>query len=303
MSFQATVYSTENVIITTQPDGRTSQRTEVTVIQTSIPALTVYATKVVTSTESPTGVAGLQANSVSASSNSLSTGAKAGIGAGVGVAVIAAAIIGALFAMRRRRRNNAISDNDRYTPSLGPSTLGGFGPGKAYSSYTDSDMRHSTSPQMREGNPLDRYASPVVASQRTSLPASRVSDVSSISGSEPTAYRPGPGMPAVAENYQPRMAEMPERNHLSPDYAGVGINPFHTRHASGDQTPSLYSNDGEDHSNTHLTHRQTNPAALELSGDNGQGYRGTDPDQPYNTRSQLMKPMAQQGRFDVAHNF
>ncbi|KAK5074450.1 hypothetical protein LTR70_005880 [Exophiala xenobiotica] len=337
ISYQATVYSTQNVVITTQPDGQTSQSTQYTVVQTTIPATTVFGTTVVTSTESPTGIAGLQANGgTSGSSGSLTTGAKAGIGAGVAVAVIAAAVIGALYAIRRRRqRNAAIADSDRYTPSLGNSMnnfgYAGAAVGKNSSRYTDSEI-NTHSPPMRESNPLDRYATPGVSSQRTSAPThsqSRTSDISSVSGSEPTPYRPGPGMPAVTEQRSRSRSnfveELPEHNndYLHPRSqwpAGVGAAAAGAAHHDhGGDAPSLYSDDGDhparDPSPAHPAHPanrqgQASPAALELSGENtmnrsgsggsaGQSYRAMDPE--YQTRTQLTKPEGK--RFDPSHNF
>lgn len=347
VSYQETVYSTNSVIVTTQPDGQTSQRTEYTVVQTIVPATTIFGTTVVTSTESPTGIAGVRPDtSGGGSSGGISTGAKAGIGAGVGVAVVAAAIIGAIYAMRRRRSHNAaIADSDRYTPSFGNSMNFGYGGaavGNANSRYTDSEIRSNPhSPPMRESNPLDRYATPGagIASQRTSLPAnSRTSDISSQSGSEPATYRPGPGMPPVAEQHpQSHFAgELPthDNEYLHPrsqwpagvGAAGIGVatsDPFDPK--EGGDTPSLYSNDGErqarDPSPAQPDNRHASPSALELSGEHamnrsgsggstsagGQGYRGMDPEQPYHTRAQmqLQKPLNQQEgrRYDPSHNF
>lgn len=322
---QSTVVSTNAVVITTQGDnGQLTQRTSYTVIQTTVPATTLYATTVVTSTESPTGIAGLQAQSLGGSGgNGLSSGAKAGIGAGVAVLVVAAAIFGALFAMRRRRKNKAmIAENDRYPPSSTPSFFGAGGFGKTNSRFTESEIHGSNSPPMREADPLDRYATPGVASVgRTTLPPnSRTSDISSLTGSEPTTYRPGPGMPVVAEyNRNHGFAEeLPEQhryrssNSYAPaaGYSEASGNPFHEK--SGNETPSLYSNDGDDAPRRHPSHRQASPAALELSGENtlvgsmstsSGGYRGMDPEQPYHTRSQLTKPSSQQRQFDPSHNF
>ncbi|KAK5944880.1 hypothetical protein PMZ80_002082 [Knufia obscura] len=322
--------------------GQTSQSTQYTVIQTTIPATTVFGTTVVTSTESPTGIAGLQANADDpSSSSSLSTGTKAGIGAGVAVAVIAAAIIGAIYAMRRRRRHNAaIASHDSYAPSLGNSMNFGYAGaavGKTTSRYTDSEIpSDGHSPPMRESNPLDRYTVPGAGAKRSSLPAnSRTSDISSASGSEPTAYRPGPGMPAVAEQRSRShfVEELPEQNneYLHPRSnwpAGVGAaavapsgDPF--QHREGGDTPSLYSNDGDRHRDPSPAHqadrdreRQVSPAALELSGENGmnrsgsggsagaQGYRGMDPEVPYHSRGQAQLVKPQEGRkFDPSHNF
>lgn len=290
-----------------------------------------------TSTASPTAVSGLQANGgTSGSGGSLSTGAKAGIGAGVAIAVIAAAIIGALYAMRRRRRHNAaIADDDRYTPSLGNSMsnfgYAGAAVGKHSSRYTDSEI-NSNSPPMREANPLDRYATPGVSSTRTPAPTnsqSRTSDISSVSGSEPATYRPGPGMPAVPEQHARSnfIEELPDQTneYLNPRSqwpAGVGAaaasaGPTHYHSLSGD-TASVYSDDGgypgptQQSSPMHPTNRQPNinPAALELSGENanngpgngggaGQGYRGLDPD--YQSRAQLTKPEGR--RFNPSQNF
>lgn len=301
-------------------------------VQTTIPATTLYSTTLVTSTESPTGIAGLQSDGLTGSSNGgLSTGAKAGIGAGVGVAVVAAAILGALYAMRRRKRHDQMAESDRYSASIGgPSYMGGVvgGLGKTNSRYSESEMR--------ESNPLDRYTSPIISSQgRTTIPPnSRTSDISSVSGSEPTTFRPGPGMPVVAEQqthpHQHQYAnveELEDRGYSGrsqPDYLVPGAaynssgNPFHEK---GDNTPSLYSEDGDvqpQHGQSSMQHhpsvRQASPAALELSGENtligsgsvgsaGQGYRGMDPEQPYHTRSQLTKPLSQQRQYDPSQNF
>ena len=247
---------------------------------------------------------------------------------------MAAAIIGALYAMRRRKRhNNQIAESDRYPPSYGGSMIGGYAGGalgKTHSHTTSSEMAGShRSPQMRESNPLDRYATPGISSNRTSLPQnSRTSDISSVSGSEPNTYRPGPGMPAVAEQARhPSEHELPEQNnnynrssnpdYLAPDAAyGAAGNPF-AHEKSGGDTPSLYSDDGDNPSGGGLHHRpsvrrQQSPAALELSGEDTvvgsgtsspQGYRGVDPEQPYHTRSQLQKPPANPRTFDPSHNF
>lgn len=300
--------STSAVIITTDVGGQTSQLTQYTVVQTVVPASTIYATTVVTSTESPTGIAGLQSNLGSSSGGGLSTGAKAGIGAGVGVAVIVAAIVGALYAMRRRKRNNEIADNDRYTPSTGPSMIGGFA-GKTLSDYTESDMRSYNSPPMREANPLDRYATPGgVASHRASLPPkSQVSDISSASGGE--QYRPGPGMPAVVEASRFQgVNELPENNtypndHMHPAYAATAAsNPFQPITTGGRETPSLYSDDGDgDNQPSPERHRQVSPQALQHTTSNGsmQGYRGANPEESYYTRQQPQKPV----QYNPSHNF
>lgn len=320
---QSTVYSTQAVIVTTRPDGTVVSQTESTVVQTVIPASTVYATTVVTSTQSPTSIAGLQAEGVSGSSgNGLSTGAKAGIGAGIGVAVIAAAIIGALYAMRRRRKNR-INDDDRYTQSsFGPSVMGAF---KRNSRYTDSE--HPS--QMREANPLDRYATGVSNSQRASLPnqsRNGASDISSVSGVGSEQFRPGPGMPVVVErpdrHYAAPMSgvnELPDDNygqdqHHPQGYAATRGNPF-----VSDERTSLYSDDSDQGvSQPHQQdYRTTSPAALELSGENtntigraysggsgGQsgapGYRGMDPEESYHTRNQLQRPVQ---RINPSQNF
>lgn len=198
--------------------------------------------------------------------------------------------------------------------------------GKHSSRYTDSEV-NTHSPPMRESNPLDRYATPGVSSQRTSAPThsqSRTSDISSVSGSEPTAYRPGPGMPAVAEQRSRSnfVEELPEQSngYLHPRSqwpAGVGAAAAGAGHHNhGGDTPSLYSDDGDhparDPSPAHPANRQgqTSPAALELSGENtmnrsgsggsaGQGYRAMDPES--HTRTQLTKPEGR--RFDPSHNF
>lgn len=329
MSLKSTAVSTNVVLVTTDPsNGQTSALTQSTVIATVVPATTVYATTVVSSTESPTGIAGLQAQGISGSGGGLSTGAKAGIGAGVGVAVIAAAIIGAVYAMRRRKKN-AISDDDRYPPSSVPSFFGGVAGaalGKRHSRYTESDMGGSGSPPMREQDPMARYHTPGVSSQRTTLPPnSRTSDISSMSGnSEPAQYRPGPGMPPVSEQYQQSQGhELPEQDvprphqdYLAPaaaaGYADAAGNPFHERHEkSGGDTPSLYSHDGDDAGvNRHPSTRQTGSPALELpgetafgsvSGPGGQGYRGVDPEEPLHTRTRLQQSPPR--TYDPSHNF
>lgn len=296
-----------------------------------IPATTVYATTIVTSTESPTGIAGLQAEGLSGSGSGggLSTGAKAGIGAGIGVLVVAAAIIGALYAMRRRKRNR-ISEEDRYTQSsFGPSMIGAF---KTNSRYSATEVQ---SQQMREANPLDRYATGVSNSQRASLPnqsRNGASDISSVSGVGSEQFRPGPGMPVVVEQpgrpYATPMAgvrELDAPEHHYPQqaqqaqygYAATGAgNPFVNEDGN-----SMYSDDNDsDHQGPQRgpSHRTTSPAALELSGENtmnrqpsggsggvpgGQGYRGMDPEQPYHTRAQLQKPVARQGPINPSQNF
>lgn len=328
---QSTVFSTDNVLITTTAaDGSAQTRSSQTVVQTVIPATTVYATTVVTSTESPTGIAGLQAQGLSGTDNGggLSTGAKAGIGAGIGVLVIAAAIIGAVFAMRRRKRNR-ISEEDRYTQSsFGPSMIGAF---KTNSRYSATEVQ---SQQMREANPLDRYATGVSSSQRASLPnqsRNGASDISSVSGVGSEQFRPGPGMPVVVEQpgrpYAAPMAGVREldtsENHPAYQahqaqygYAATGAgNPF-----VNDDGHSMYSDDNDsDHQGPQRgpSNGTTSPAALELSGENtmnrqpsggsgggagGQGYRGMDPEQPYHTR-QLQKPVARQGPINPSQNF
>ncbi|KAJ9663526.1 hypothetical protein H2198_000792 [Neophaeococcomyces mojaviensis] len=263
----------------------------------------------ITSTSSPTGIAGLQQTPSAGSGGGLSTGAKAGIGAGVAVAVIAAAIIGALYAMRRRKRDR-IADSDRYTPSLGPSMIGGAAFQKENSHYTQSEL---PSPPMREANPLDRYATPGVSSmtatQRTSIPGnSRTSDISSVS--DGGQYRPGPAMAAVPEHnfFRDPVNELPEDSHRN-EYLQAG-----GYHQHGGDTPSQYSDDGD---RPVQPHRQPSPVSnsdhagrLELEGQQtmqssvppagGQSYRGVDPVEPYHTRAQLMKP---QGKFDPSHNF
>lgn len=303
------------MIVTTNPDGSTASRTQLTVVETEIPASTVYATTVVTSTESPTGIAGLQAEGLnSGGGSSLSTGAKAGIGAGIGVAVVAAAIIGALYAMRRRRRNR-ISEEDRYTQSsFGPSVMGAF---KRNSRYTDSE------PQMREANPLDRYTTGVSNSQRASVPnqsRNGTSDISSVSGVNSEQFRPGPGMPVVVEqpgrHYAAPMSgvnELPDEHHGQYGYAATGAgNPF-----VNDERTSLYSDDSDQGGHHGQQHRTTSPAALELSGENtmarapsggsggagAAGYRGMDPEEPYHTRAQLQKPTGRHGPINPSQNF
>lgn len=275
----------------------------------------MYATTVVTSTESPTSIAGLQAEGLSGSGgNGLSTGAKAGIGAGIGVAVIAAAIIGALYAMRRRRKNR-ISDDDRYTQSsFGPSVMGAF---KRTSRYTDSEGPG----QMREANPLDRYATGVSNSQRASLPnqsRNGASDISSVSGIPSEQFRPGPGMPVVVERPDRHYAApMSGVNELADDsygpqgYAATGRgNPF-----VNDERTSLYSDDSDQGGQHAQNFRDHSPAALELSGENtmarahsggsggasaAQGYRGMDPEEPYHTRNTIQRPT---GRINPSQNF
>ncbi|KAK5098672.1 hypothetical protein LTS08_006050 [Lithohypha guttulata] len=324
VSLQSTVYSTNAVVLTTQADGQTSQITQVTVIQTVVPATTVYGTTVVSTTESPTGIAGLQAQGLSGDgSGGLSTGAKAGIGAGVGVAVVAAAIIGAVYAMRRRKQNH-IAEEDRYPPSSVPSFYGGVGGlGKTPSRYTESEMG-GRSPPMREADPMARYANPGASTQRTTLPpGSRTSDISSVSGSEPTTYRPGPGMGAITEQ-QPsqRHSELPDQDVPRPQhhdyivpaagYTDTAGNPFHEK--SGGDTPSLYSEDGANEGGVarHPSHHQTGSPALELPGESTaggsstligseQGYRGMDQEQPLHTRSQMQKSPPRM--FDPSHNF
>lgn len=325
MQPQSTVYSTDAVVITTTAaDGSTQSRTSLTVVQTVIPATTVYATTVVTSTESPTGIAGLQAEGISSGSSSgLSTGAKAGIGAGIGVLVIAAAIIGALYGMRRRKRNR-ISEEDRYTQSsFGPSMIGAF---KTNSRHSQSEVPG----QMREANPLDRYATGVSNSQRASLPnqsRNGASDISSVSGVGSEQFRPGPGMPVVVEQpgrpYAMPMSGVrelgngPEEHQAHYGYAAATSagNPFVNEDGN-----SVYSDDNDsDHQgvNRGPSQRMDNtPAALELSGENnmnrqpsggsggpgGQGYRGMDPEQPYHTRA-LQKPVGRQGPINPSQNF
>lgn len=322
------------MIVTTQgQNGQLTQSTSFAIVSTTVPATTLYATTVVTSTESPTGIAGLQAQAIDGSGSSISTGAKAGIGAGVAVLVVAAAILGALFAMRRRRKNkNRRAENDQYPPSSNPSYFGAAAFGKTNSKYAESELYGSSSPPMREADPLERYTTPGISSQRTTLPPnSRTSDISSVTGSEPTTYRPGPGMPAVAEyNRSPDIEELPEQNRFRTNnelpaqnrprpsndfgapagYSEASGNPFHEK--SGNDTPSLYSDDGEGAPRRYPSQRQASPAALELSGENtlvgsisnaSGGYRGMDPEQPYHTRAQLIKPPAQQRQFDPSHNF
>lgn len=292
--YTPTVYSTSSVIVTTQPNGVTSQETIYTVVQTTVPATTLYSTKVVTSTSSPTGIAGLQqSGSSSSSAGSLSTGAKAGIGAGIGVAAVAAGIIGALWAMRRRKRRDQISDSGRYTPSLGGGMLGGAAYQDKSSHYTQSEL---SSPPMREANPLDRYATPGVSSMtathRTSLPSnSRTSDISSVSDNG--QYRPGPGMAAVPEHnhlHEP-VSELPEDNAAYHPHRG--------------DTPSLYSDDGDQ--NPQQPYRQTSQKStsdragrLELEGQHTMLQSTPSNGGQGNYRGQLTKP---QGRFDPSQNF
>ena len=126
--------------------------------------------------------------------------------------------------------------------------------------------------------------------------------------------------PVVAEyNRNQGIEELPEQNrynrpnndYIAPaGYSEASGNPFHEK--SGNDTPSLYSDDGDGVPQRYPSHRQASPAALELSGENtlvsslstsSGGYRGMDPEQPYHTRSQLTKPSAQQRQFDPSHNF
>lgn len=323
VSYQETVYSTSAVIVTTQADGSTQSRTQLTVIQTVVPATTVYGTTIVTSTESPTGIAGLQAESISSSGGGLSTGAKAGIGAGVGVLVVAAAVIGAWYAMSLRRRNR-ISDEDRYTPSS--FGIGGFG--RTRPPYSDSEIHG----QMQEANPLDRYATGVSSSQRASLPnhsrTGATSDISSLSGVGSEQYRRGPGMPVVVEQpghaYTPMAGvnEMPGQDERNGQYGYSAVTATGNPFVNDDGRTSLYSNDEEQGVQRGPSQRTTSPAALELSGGNtvirqpsagsgggsgggasGPGYRGMDPEQPYHTRTQLQKPQTRQGVINPSQNF
>lgn len=317
VEYTPTVYSTDAVIVTTRPDGTIESQTVSTVVETVVPASTVYATTIVTSTQSPTSIAGLQAEGLNGSGgNGLSTGAKAGIGAGIGVAVVAAAIIGALYAMRRRKRNR-INEDDRYTQSsFGPSVFGAF---KRGSRYTDSDGPS----QMREANPLDRYATGVSNSQRASVPnqsRNGTSEISSVSGVGSEQFRPGPGMPVVVErpdrHYAAPMSgvsELPDEHYDQHGYAATGRgNPF-----VNDERTSMYSDESDPAAQPYQDHRTTSPAALELSGEDpnnigraysggsgghspSQGYRGMDPEEPYHTRNTIQRPT---GRVNPSQNF
>lgn len=215
----------------------------------------------------------------------------------------------------RRRKRNRVNDDDRYTQSsFGPSVLGGF---KRTSRYEDS-----VPSQMREANPLDRYATGVSNSQRASVPnqsRNGASDISSVSGLSSEQYRPGPGMPVVVErpdrNYAAPMSgvnELPDEPYGAQAYAaatGRG-NPF-----AADERTSLYSDDSDPAAAPPHDYRTTSPAALELSGENtmarahsggsggpgaAAGYRGMDPEEPYHTRNTIQRP---QGRINPSQNF
>lgn len=240
-----TTISTSSVVVTTGADGIPTTSTTFAVVRTTVPATTLFSTRVVTSTSSPTGVAGLQEGSSSSNGGGLSTGAKVGIGVGVGLAVLAASILGAVWAMRRRRRPK-VSDEDRYTPSNGPSMIGfgagfgagagtgaalGAGAGKHVSRSTASDFSRP-SPPMSESNPLDRYnrggAGPLATTAGAGVAAgaaglavasashhhsnSKASEVSSVSENS-AQYRPGLGMAAVPERtHFPRVNELAAQN-------------------------------------------------------------------------------------------
>lgn len=142
----------------------------------------------------------------------------------------------------RRRRRPKVSDEDRYTPSNGPSMVGfgagagtgaalGAGVGKHVSRSTASDFSRP-SPPMSESNPLDRYnrggAGPLATTAGAGVAAgaaglavasashhhsnSKASEVSSVSENS-AQYRPGPGMAAVPERtHFPRVNELAAQN-------------------------------------------------------------------------------------------